>query len=514
MLNKLKETAVSILPISAIVLILNWTIAPLGRPMILQFITGSLFTILGLALFLLGADIGILPIGEKAGAALTSRRNLPLLLSSAFIIGFFITVAEPDVQVLTKQVCSVDQNINPSVLLIMIAAGIGFFTSLGLLRTVLHIPLKYLLAGFYVIVFIAAAFAPDEYLAVAFDSGGATTGPMTVPFILALGVGVAAVQSRGKGEPGNDASFGMTGMASIGPIIAVLLLGICMNGSASLEKTEAAGNQIEMSVEKSEISALDEKTREMNSGNGIFIHLLPETVVEVSKALLPLVIMFIVFQLTLLHLPPHAIIRMSIGLFYAFIGLVLFMLGVNGGFMPAGDVIGFTVALTDYRYILIVIGVFLGAVVVCAEPAVWVLTEQVEEISGGTIKKSVILLALSAGVSVSVGLSILRVLSGFSLWYLLLPGYAAALILSFFCPKLFTAIAFDSGGVASGPMTTTFILSFMLGISNASGGNPLTDAFGVIALVAMAPLITIQILGILYTRKAEKTACIKEGGEK
>lgn len=513
MFNKLKETAVSILPISAIVLILNFTIAPLGKPMILQFIIGSLFTILGLALFLLGADIGILPIGEKAGAALTSRRNLPLLLSSAFIIGFFITIAEPDVQVLAKQVCSVDKNLNTTVLLVMIAVGIGFFTSVGLLRTVLHIPLKYLFAGFYLIVFIAAAFAPDEYLAVAFDSGGATTGPMTVPFILALGMGVAAVQSRGKGEPGNDASFGMTGMASIGPIIAVLILGICMNGTPSIQKTESAERQVEASVEKSEISVV-EKAGEGNSEDRIFIRLLPETIVEVSKALLPLLIMFIVFQITLLHLPPHAIIRMSIGLVYAFVGLVLFMLGVNGGFMPAGDIIGFTVALTDYRYILIVIGVFLGAVVVCAEPAVWVLTKQVEEISGGTIKKSIILIALSVGVSVSVGLSILRVLSGFSLWYVLLPGYAAALILSFFCPKLFTAIAFDSGGVASGPMTTTFILSFMLGISNASGGNPLTDAFGVIALVAMAPLITIQILGILYARKAEKTACTKEGGRK
>ena len=519
MLNKLKETAVSILPISVIVLVLNWTIAPLGVPMVRQFIVGSLFTILGLALFLLGADIGILPIGEKAGAALTSRRNLPLLLSSAFVIGFLITIAEPDVQVLAKQVCSVDESINSTVLLIMIAVGIGLFTSIGLLRTVFHIPLKYLLIGFYAIVFIAAFAAPDKYLAVAFDSGGATTGPMTVPFILALGVGVAAVQGRGKGKTGNEASFGMTGMASIGPILAVLILGICAGSSQPPKQADAPQAEIAVSSEISADSADSADSAEQSAGaetagRGVFVHLLPETLVDVAKALLPLVLMFVVFQFTLLHLPPHAIIRMSVGLVYSFVGLVLFMLGVNGGFMPAGSIIGYSVALTDFRYILVAIGVFLGAVVVCAEPAVWVLTKQVEEVSGGTIKRSVIVIALSVGVAVSVGLSILRVLTGYSLWFVLLPGYAVALLLTFFCPQLFTAIAFDSGGVASGPMTTTFILSFTLGISNALGGNPLTDAFGVITLVAMAPLITIQVLGILYAGKTKKSAGSEKGGAK
>ncbi|MBO7420832.1 MAG: DUF1538 domain-containing protein [Spirochaetaceae bacterium] len=517
MLNKLKETSVSILPISVIVLVLNWTVAPLGSSMTLQFIVGSLFTILGLALFLLGADIGILPIGEKAGAALTSRRNLTLLLSSAFVIGFLITIAEPDVQVLAKQVCSVDESINSTVLLVMIAVGIGLFTSIGLLRTVLHIPLKYLLIAFYVIVFAAAFAAPGKYLAVAFDSGGATTGHMTVPFILALGVGVAAVQGRGKGKTGNESSFGVTGMASIGPILAVLILGICAGGQHSSQRAVTAQPEAVVVADVSENAdgtAVEIAGSAQGAEKGSFAHLLPETLVDVAKALLPLVVLFVVFQFTLLHLPPHAIMRMSVGLVYSFVGLVLFMLGVNGGFMPAGDIIGYTVAQTDYRYILVAIGVFLGAVVVCAEPAVWVLTRQVEEISGGTIKRSVIIIALSAGVAVSVGLSILRVLSGFSLWFVLLPGYAVALLLTFFCPQLFTAIAFDSGGVASGPMTTTFILSFMLGISNALGGNPLTDAFGVIALVAMAPLITIQVLGILYAGKTNKAAGSEKGGAK
>ena len=308
----------------------------------------------------------------------------------------------------------------------------------------------------------------------------------------------------------------MTGMASIGPVLAVLILGICMAGSASGQKAAETVAQPETAVEaqmQQTPQATQTEASQQKTGRGVYAHLLPEVLVDVAKALLPLIVMFVVFQFTLLHLPPHAIMRMSVGLVYAFVGLVLFMLGVNGGFMPAGDIIGYTVALTDFRYILVLIGVFLGAVVVCAEPAVWVLTKQVEEISGGTIRRSVIFAALSFGVAFSVGLSILRVLTGFSLWYVLLAGYAVALVLAFFCPGLFTAIAFDSGGVASGPMTTTFILSFTLGISNALGGNPLTDAFGVIALVAMAPLITIQILGILYTYKAEKSAA-KKGGAK
>ena len=227
-------------------------------------------------------------------------------------------------------------------------------------------------------------------------------------------------------------------------------------------------------------------------------------------ALLPLVAMFIVFQIFLLKMPPFQVRRMIKGLVYSFIGLVLFLLGVNGGFMPAGQslggLLGTFASKTGGWWVLLLYGTgtLFGAVVVCAEPAVWVLTEQVESISGGTIRRKVMLAALSAGVAVSIGLSMLRVLFSFSLWYILVPGYALALLLSFVCPPLFTAIAFDSGGVASGPMTSTFILSFTLGASLACGGNPVTDAFGVIALVAMTPLVAIQILGIVFRLKQRR----------
>ena len=484
--EKGKETLYSVVPIMIIVLILGCTIAPLNGEILLNFIVGSLLLIAGLTLFLLGVDLGILPIGEAAGAALVKKRNLALLLSVSFITGFLVTAAEPDVQVLAEQIGSVSPAVNKTILVLMISAGIGLFVTIGLLRTVLNIPLNVILLVSYAVVFILAALTPSEFLPVAFDSGGATTGPMTVPFILALGVGVAAV--RGKD---ND-SFGLTGIASVGPITAVLLYGIISSSNSS-------GNNGTSVVEVTETI----------TGLAIFSHLLPEVLIEVIKALLPLAVLFFVFQITLVKMPPRKVLQMIKGLIYSFIGLVLFLVGVKGGFMPAGTELGSilgefatkTANINIYTFLLIGVGIVLGAVVVCAEPAVWVLTDQVEQISGGTVKRKLLLTALSCGVAIAIGLSMIRVIAGFSIWWYLIPGYACSILLTFFCPKLFTAIAFDSGGVASGPMTSTFILSFTMGAAIACGGNPVTDAFGVIALVAMTPLITIQIVGLLFRNK-------------
>lgn len=485
--EKGKETMVSVVPIVAIVLVLGCTVAPLGGGMIGEFLFGSVLLILGLTLFLLGVDLGILPIGEAAGAALVKKRNLPLLLSVAFVTGFLVTAAEPDVQVLADQVRTVSPAVNKTYLVLMISAGIGLFITLGLLRTVLSFPLNIVLVISYAAVFALAYFTPPEFLAVAFDSGGATTGPMTVPFIMALGVGVAAVRNQE-----ND-SFGLTGVASVGPIAAVLLYGVIFGSGDSTAEAASAAN-----------------SGEALSGLAVFSHLLPEVVEEVVKAMLPLAVLFLVFQVTLVRMPPHKVAQMVKGLVYSFFGLILFLVGVKGGFMPAGTKLGgilgaYATQSSLYTVLLVGVGVLLGAVVVCAEPAVWVLTDQVEEVSGGTVKRRMLLSALSCGVAASIGLSMVRVLAGFSIWWYLVPGYALSLVLSFFCPKLFTAIAFDSGGVASGPMTSTFILSFTLGAAEACGGNPVTDAFGVIALVAMTPLIAIQIVGLLYNRKIKRT---------
>lgn len=523
LLQKFKETLSSVLPIMVIVLILGLTVVHLEVAVLIRFVAGGLLVILGLTVFLLGVDIGIMPIGERSGAALTAKRNLPLLLAVSFVIGFLVTIAEPDVQVLADQIRSVSPGVHKWGLVLMIAAGIGLFVALGLLRTVTSFSLSVLLIVSYVVVFILAFFSPLEFQGVAFDAGGATTGPMTVPFIMSLGVGVAAVRSKdhkGLGGSSEDDSFGLTGIASIGPIAAVCLYGIILAhiNPASVEPAVTAVQNAAGTVSQAASSGYGAA-----GGIGeilrVFPDLFPSVTKEVSMALAPLVVMFLEFQIFLLKMPPYQVGRIIKGLVYAFVGLIIFLVGVNGGFMPAGRELGEMLGshASDsplWTALVVGVGFLFGAVVVCAEPAVWVLTDQVESISGGTIKRKVMLAALSVGVGLSIGLAMLRVLYRFSLWYILIPGYAIALLLTLKSSKLFTGIAFDSGGVASGPMTSTFILSFTLGVSSASGGNPATDAFGVIALVAMTPLIAIQVLGILFMNNNSKShknkECIKE----
>ena len=484
-LEKLRESAISVLPIMALVSLLHLAVAPLGA-LFPPFLLGGVLIIIGLSFFLVGADIGVLPMGQRAGSALVHKRNLPLLLGAGFIIGFIITVAEPDVQVLAAQVMDVAPSISARNLVFMIAAGVGLFVSLALLRVIFQFSLRVLLLLFYALLFVCAALSSPEFLGVGFDAGGATTGPMTVPFILALGMGVAAVRG---GNAEND-SFGFIGLASIGPIMAVLLMGMLSSGTGELpaESVESAGESLSLLA--------------------AFLNLVPEVLHEVLVALGPLFLLFAVFQLTLVRMPSQQLLRLIMSLVYTFLGLVLFFLGVKGGFMPAGRELGALIAGTQPSALFISVGVLFGALVVCAEPAVWVLTVQVEEISGGSIRRSLMLAALSLGVACAVGMAMFRILNGISLWYFLIPGYLLSFGLMRFCPPLFTAIAFDSGGVASGPMASTFILAFALGASNALGGNPILDAFGVIALIAMTPLIAIQALGILVTRAENKTLAL------
>lgn len=484
---RLKETCISVIPIMLIVFILDFTFVPVGFDVLVRFFLGALLLIAGLTVFLVGSDIGIIPIGRKAGAALAAKRDIPLLISVSFAVGFFITIVEPDVQVLAVQISSVDSSIQKVPLVLIIAAGIGFFVAAGLLRVIFQFPYRFFLIIFYGIVFICAFFTGDEFLAVAFDAGGATTGPMTVPFIIALGTGVAS--SKG-GAKERDNSFGLTGAASIGPILTVLILGMIFEGNGTCGTAAGAASA-------------------GHPGQYNILIFLPEVASEIFFSFLPVAAMFIAFRFTIVRMPPYQTARMIKGLLYTYIGLVLFMTGVKGGFMSAGAAIGAKAGSLPFNYILIPLGILLGAVVVCAEPAVWVLNEQIEEISGGYVKKRFMLVFLSIGISVSVGVSMLRVLTGISIWWFLIPGYSAALLLSFFTPKLFTAVAFDSGGVASGPMTSTFILSFTLGASSAVGGDPVIDAFGVIAMVSMAPLITIQILGLVLKKKEKEASRLK-----
>ncbi|MDL2317100.1 DUF1538 domain-containing protein [Desulfovibrio sp. OttesenSCG-928-A18] len=477
---KFKESAISVIPVMLIVVLLHFTLAPMGEGLLAKFITGGLLLILGLSIFLLGADIGMVPFGQKVGSSLTRQRSLALVLLASFAIGFAVTIAEPDVQVLAQQVTDAAPSIDRNILLVMIALGVGFFLLVGTARIIMQLPLRWLLIVFYTLVFVGCAFVDPRFIGVAFDSGGATTGPITVPFIMAMGIGVASTAKRKEGD---DSSFGMVGLASIGPIAAVAALGLFSSADLS-----AGGEEVQAA--KPVLPLLEH-----------FLHELPEVTWEICLALLPLFCIFLFFQFILLRLPAQQVKRMLFGFLYAFIGLVIFMVGVKCGFTPAGTALGKALGSMGSGWVLIPVGLVLGAVVVCAEPAVWVLTEQVEEVSGGYIRRPIMLAALSISIAGAVVLGMIRVLTGVSIWWMILPGYSLALLLTFFCPKLFSAIAFDSGGVASGPMSTTFVLSLTIGATLAVGGDPTMDAFGMIAMIAMAPLITIQLLGLVFKHK-------------
>ena len=498
-LSKLKETAVSVLPVMAIVFLLGLTIVPLAPAFLLRFFISGLLLIIGLTVFLLGVDLGIQPMGERCGAALTKRKSLSLLLITAFVIGFIVTAAEPDIQVFGDQVRGVFASVNKLAFTFVIAAGVGLFITLGLLRTVLNLSLKWTLFISYTLLFALAFFAPDSFIGIGFDSGGATTGPMTVPFIMALGLGVSSVRA-GK----NDNSFGLTGISSVGPVLAVLIYAIIVIAPS----TESAVSAVPSTG--SGTTSVASVALALPAFSSVIASVLHESLISIA----PLFALFIIFQLFLLKMTLRQVIRMCIGFVYSFTGLSVFLTGVYGGFMQTGRILGEQFGALAFErggiwlFLLILTGLALGAIIVCAEPAVWCLSEQVENVSGGTIRRKVLLTFLSVGTAVAIGLAMCRAIMGFNIKWLLLPGYLIAMLLMIFSPELFTGIAFDSGGVASGPLTSTFILSFTIGAASKGSGNG--DFFGVIALVAMMPLIAIQIMGIIFKIKSSKQ---KKGGQ-
>ncbi len=475
--EKLAEALKSVVPVTAVIFVLCFLIAPVPNSVMLAFIVGAALLILGMGLFSLGADIAMSKIGEHVGSTVSRSRRLWFVIAISLLVGILITVSEPDLRVLAQQV----PNIPNAVIIWSVAVGVGIFLVLAMLRIFFKIPLRFLLLGLYVLVFIFAAFVPSEFLSTAFDSGGVTTGPMTVPFIMALGVGVSSVRS--DSEAGDD-SFGLVALCSVGPIIAVMVLGLIFNASGG-EYTPHVVPEASDSVELWHL----------------FLNAFPTYLKEVAEALLPIVAFFGLFQIPKSRLGKHELIRICIGLIYTYLGLVLFLTGANVGFMPIGNFLGDVIGGLDYKWIVIPIGMLLGYFIVAAEPAVHVLNKQVAEMTEGAIPPKAMSLSLSIGVAISVGLAMLRVLCGIPIMYMLIPGYALAFILSFFVPSVFTAIAFDSGGVASGPMTATFLLPLAMGLCTSIGGNVSSDAFGVVAMVAMTPLITIQILGLYYRLK-------------
>ena len=496
--QKLDESLSAVLPIIAIVLALSLTVAPMTSSVLLAFLLGGVLLVAGMMFFTLGAELAMEPMGQQVGGRITRTRRLGLILGVGFLLGTLITVSEPDLQVLAGQV----QSIPNAVLILSVAGGVGLFLVLALLRMLLGVKLRTLLLVLYAAVLLLAFAAPADFLAVAFDAGGVTTGPMTVPFLLAFGAGISAIRSDKKAQ---GDSFGLISLCSVGPILAVLTLSL-------IYRPDGAG-YVAVAVP----SFTD--TVELRA---LFTDALPDYLFEIARSLLPIAAFFAVFRLLSLRrvaLPRAAadgaesggtrrarwkrrllgnktLLRICVGLLYTYVGLVLFLTGVNVGFMPAGTYLGRTLAGLPYRWIVIPVGMLIGYYIVKAEPAVYVLMKQVEELTSGAVTGKMLQRSLSIGVSVSVGLALLRVLTGLSILYFVVPGYLLALALSFFVPDLFSGIAFDSGGVASGPMTATFLLPLATGATLAVGGNVVTDAFGVVAMVAMTPLIAIQLLGL------------------
>ena len=476
--EKISEALSSVLPITIIVLLLSFTLAPMPIGTLMLFLLGAALLIVGMGFFSLGADIAMMPVGDQMGRKLGASGKVAVIALVCFLIGVTVTIAEPDLQVLARQVPAVPD----MVIILTVAAGVGVFLLVSMLRTRFGVPLQYALIGMYIIVFILSIFVPNEFLAVAFDSGGVTTGPITVPFIMALGTGLASI--KGKDED----NFGMVAVCSVGPILAVMILGLIYRSS------EVAYTPFTIPAVFSSQDVGEQ-----------FLRGLPTYLKEVFLGLLPIVLFFLVFQMVSIRLKRRPLIKIGVGILYTFIGLVLFLTGANIGFMPAGHYLGETLAAGTPSWVLIPIGMVVGYFIVAAEPAVHVLNKQVEEVTSGAIPQKAIGLSLSIGVAVSIGISMLRVWLHIPIYFFLVPGYLIALALTFFVPKIFTAIAFDSGGVASGPMTATFLLPFAMGACQALGGDVLMDAFGVVAMVAMTPLITIQILGLFYQRKLKRT---------
>ena len=490
--SKIKEALFSVLPVTLIVIILNLTpLVNLSPGETLVFSVSAIFLILGIGFFTLGADVAMTPMGEHVGSGLTKSKNLGLLLMICFVLGFLITVAEPDLTVLADQVGS-------KLIIIFVGIGVGLFLVLSILKIALKKDLGSMLVYFYMVLFAMAVLLlsvdPENFrlLPLSFDSGGVTTGPITVPFIMALGVGIASTIG-GKGASEN--SFGLVAMCSVGPILAVLVLSMVNGGDVSapgIEDYQFAENIWEAVG-----------------------HTLLKTTKDVSVALGLVVAFFFIINFIFLKLPRKRLLQISIGAVITYIGLIIFLTSVHVGFMPVGFKMGEELAKASPIAIAIA-GFVLGLVVVLAEPAVHVLNKQVEEITNGTVSKTAMMIALSVGVGLSICLSVIRIIFGFSVLYYLVPGYLISLGLSFFVPKIYTAIAFDSGGVASGPLTSTFILPFAIGACVAMGGNILSDAFGIVAMVAMTPLITIQMLGftaISKKRVSEKLAMRRILGE-
>lgn len=484
--SKLKENIYAMLPIMGIVFILHFTLVPLSHAQIIRFLLGAICVIIGLSLFLVGVDLAITPLGGLTGEQMTKPNRLWVVLIAGIVLGFVISIAEPGLIVFANQVDSVTSGVIQALTILMtVSIGLACLVSLGFIRIVYNIPLFKILLVLYLIIGMMALFSSPIFLAIAFDASGATTGVLAVPFLLALSVGISRLKRDTKASEKD--SFGLVAIASAGAIMGLLILGFFAN----------------------DLNFIDPPLTEFNDSGSMllpFVNAIPSALSDTLVAFSPLLGIFIILQVFGFKLKHRPLFRMIKGFIYALTGLFIFLMGVNAGFMEIGDLIGETLAVNDYPIFLLIIAFFLGLFTIIAEPAVSVLTHQIEDITSGYVKRRLVLIPLSIGVGFAILIASLRVIiPSLQLWHILLPGYLIALLMMFFVPKLFVGIAFDAGGVATGPLTATFVLAFVQGAAKAySSANLVVDGFGMIALVALAPIITLQILGFVYKRRTRK----------
>ncbi|NLN98554.1 MAG: DUF1538 domain-containing protein [Eubacteriaceae bacterium] len=482
LLEKLKEVLYSVIPITVLVLILNFLFLRLDSLLIVRFLMGSLLIIIGLTIFLFGIDIGITPIGENMGRLLMRLSTIVGIGLLALVLGFFISIAEPDLHILAQQVENIAlKTMSKNFVVLVVSLGVGAMISVGILRIVKQVRLTKVFIGAYCVIFALVALVPQEYVAMAFDASGATTGALTVPFMLALAYGVA-IRQRDSLKAEAD-SFGLVGLASSGAIMGLLF-------AVALFRPQLPNSETLVTAEPAVSSGLVQP----------FIDILPYTLQDVAFALLPIVIIFLLANGFYLRLPKRTRRQIFVGIIYSFIGLIVFLVGVNGGFMEIGRLIGFQLATTQSKIVLLVVGFLMGVTTILAEPAVLVLSQQIEETTAGSVKKTWLYFALCTGVGLAILFALSRILyPGVHLYHFLITGYVIIFIIIFKVPELFVGMAFDSGGVASGPMTATFIFAFVQGIAHATDpSNIILNSFGMITMVAMMPILSIMLLGIFY----------------
>ena len=473
LLNSMKEAFKSVVPIVGFILVIS-LLLKINISLIISFLISSCFLIIGIGLFTYGAEKSMMEIGSSIGKWLMNTKRVSLILVFSFILGVAITVAEPDLTIFASQL----PDINSFLIILVVGLGVGIFFAVSSLRTVFKLDFSIILLFGYFLVFLLMFFAPPNFVPFSFDSSGVTTGAISVPIIITFGLGLVKNVKNSR-----DNSFGLTALASIGPIITMLILGI--------------------------IYKVDNVTSHIVVDNtfDIIFNKIIECIKGVSIAFLPILLIFSCFQIFTKIFKKKKLKRIIIGLLFTYIGLILFLIGANTGFMNIGYLIGSY--LVSKPSILYIVSFIFGFLIVIAEPAIRILTDQVNDITSGGIPKILVMLSLALGVGFAVLLAMFRLVNQISFLYFVIPGYIIALTLTLFSPKMFTAIAFDSGGAASGSLTATFLVPMALGACTYLGGNVMLDAFGVVAFVSMIPLITIQGLGILYELKLNKVNNVK-----